>query len=70
MSHSTSTNYVPGVWKLLAEDATAEELAAHLNSLASDQIGVGGGCGRSAAARLKAWWYWRFVFSNEADVPQ
>ncbi len=60
-------NYVPGVWKLLAEGAAVEQIAGHLDSLASEQIGVGSGGGLKAAERLKAWWYWRFVFPAELD---
>ena len=61
-------SYVPSVWHLLAKHAGTDEIAAHLDRIADEQMGVAPGRGRAAAEVLGQWWYWRFEFPAELEA--
>ena len=61
-------SYVPIVWKLLSEHADVGEIAAELDRIAHQRMGVSSVRGRETAERLSQWWYWRFDFPVEFDA--
>jgi hypothetical protein len=61
-------SYVPSVWNLLAKRVEVDEIAAHLDGIADEQMGVRRGRGRAAAEVLGRWWYWRFDFPVEFEA--
>ena len=54
-------SYVPGVWRVLAEGADEQSVAAHLTTVrATAEIGMGSYEQDETAARvLHEWWHWR-----------
>ena len=58
-------NYVPGIWRLLEEQAGTESVSAELKRLCDEAIGMDAGTNHRAAELLTAWWYWRFIFPVE-----
>ena len=63
-------NYVPTIWKLLAQDVNGDVIASELGKIRADAIGMEAAPDgdRAAAERLKEWWYWRFVFPMEFEA--
>jgi hypothetical protein len=59
--------YVGFVWKLLAERAGVDAVAAALTRLSEERMGIGGSTSRAAAERLTEWWYWRFDVPDELE---
>jgi hypothetical protein len=58
-------NYVPGIWRLLDEQAGPEAISAELKRICDEAIEMDAGTNDQAAERLTAWWYWRFIFPVE-----
>lgn len=59
--------YVPTIWRMLAEHAGPEVVAAELARISEEQIEVDRGTSLHAATRLTQWWYWRFEFPEESE---
>jgi hypothetical protein len=61
-------SYVPIVWHLRSKNAEVEAIAAQLDEIADERMGVGRGRGQAAAECLSRWWYWRFDFPAEFEA--
>ena len=60
-------SYMPVIWRLLSEHAAVDDIAAELDRIADQQMGVSTGTSRETAERLTQWWHWRFTFPEEYE---
>jgi hypothetical protein len=61
-------SYIPAIWRLLNDHAGVEAIAAALERITTERMGLEPAKETAAAERLVDWWYWRFDFPEDFNA--